>query len=129
MLFSWSTLRGVLPDIVVAGDEGTLHLWPQASYIDLYPANGTLIKRALTFVRPYALQEKLMLPRFERIRIRVPEREGSGYLGEFREFLGAVVEERDVVSPPIDARRDLEVVLRAYDSLTSRGEAAIAPLP
>lgn len=128
MLLSWATLRGHLPDIVIAGEKGTIHLWPGASYIDLYPVDPPLVPRLLSLVRPYWLQEKLMRPRFGRVRISLPEREGSGYLGEIREFVAAVAEERQPTTPPEDGRRDLEIVLRCYDALAQSSKVRIAPL-
>jgi predicted dehydrogenase len=128
MLLSWATLRGHLPDIVIAGEKGTIHLWPGASYIDLYPVDPPLVPRLLSFVRPYWLQEKLMRPRFGRVRISLPEREGSGYLGEIREFVAAVAEERQPTTPPEDGRRDLEIVLRCYDALAQSNKVRIVPL-
>jgi myo-inositol 2-dehydrogenase/D-chiro-inositol 1-dehydrogenase len=117
MFLSWSSPRGQIPDIIVAGERGTIHLWPGTSYIDLFPVEPPLIPRLLSFVRPYWLQEKLSRPRFGRVRIPLPEKEGSGYMGEIREFLAAVAEEREPASPPEDARRDLEIVLTCYEAL------------
>ncbi len=128
MFLSWSSQPGQLPDIIVAGDKGTIHLWPGAAYIDLYPVEPPLIPRLLSFVRPYWLQEKLMRPRFGRVRIPLPEKEGSGYRGEIREFLAAVAEEREPVSPPEDGRRDLEIVLNCYDALAKGVRVPIEPL-
>jgi len=128
MYLSWSSPRGLLPDIIVAGSEGTIHLWPGTAYIDLFPVAPPLIPRLLSFVRPYSLQEKLMRPRFGRVRMRLPEKEGSGYLGEIREFLAAVAEERAPASPPEDARRDLEIVLSCYDALTKGARVSIDPV-
>ena len=128
MFLSWSSLRGQLPDIIVAGEKGTIHLWPGASYIDLYPVEPPLIPRMLSFVRPYSLQEKLMRPRFGRVRIPLLKKEGSGYMGEIREFLAAVAEEREPTSPPEDGRRDLEIVLSCYDALAKRGRVIIEPI-
>lgn len=128
MLLSWSSLRGHLPDIVVAGEKGTFHLWSGASYIDYYPADPPLIPRLLSYVRPYWLQEKLLRPQLGRVRISLRDREGSGYLGEFREFLSAVSEERVPVSPPSDARRDLEIVLCSYEALATHTRVQIPPI-
>ncbi len=128
MFLSWASLRGHLPDIVVAGEKGTIHLWPGASFLDLYPVEPPLVPRLLSFVRPYWLQEKLMRPRFGRVRIPLPEREGSGYLGEIREFVAAVAEERQPSTPPEDGRRDLEIVLRCYDALTQSCRVQIESL-
>jgi predicted dehydrogenase/flavin reductase (DIM6/NTAB) family NADH-FMN oxidoreductase RutF len=128
MYLSWSSPRGLLPDIIVAGSEGTIHLWPGSAYVDLFPVAPPLIPRLLSFVRPYWLQEKLMRPQLGRVRISLPEKEGSGYLSEIREFLAAVTEERDPASPPEDARRDLEIVLTCYDALAKSAKVSIAPV-
>ena len=126
MFFSWASLRGHLPDIVVAGEKGTIHLWPGAPYIDLYPVDPPLIPRLLSFVRPYSLQEKLMRPRFGRVRMKVSE--SSGYQGEFREFLAAIIEGREPASPPDDGRRDLEIVLHCYTALAEQSKVSVPSL-
>jgi predicted dehydrogenase len=82
----------------------------------------------LSLVRPYWLQEKLMRPQFGRVRIKLPEGEGSGYPGEMREFLAAVAEERAPISGPEDGRRDLEIVLRCYAALSEGERVSIAPV-
>lgn len=125
MLLSWASVRGYLPDIVVAGEKGTFHLWPSAPFLDYYPADPCLIVRLGSYVRPYWLRELWMHPRFGRVRIKVPEREGTGYADEVCEFLSAIAEERQPVTPPEDGRRDLEIVLRCYDALTQCRRADI----
>jgi len=126
MLLSWSSLRGHIPDIVVAGEKGTLHLWPGASYLDFYPVRPTAILRLASYIRPYWLQAKFMREQFGRIRIGLRDKE-SGYQGEFREFLAAVAEGRSPVSPPQDGRRDLEIVLNCYEALSKHTSVAISP--
>jgi predicted dehydrogenase/flavin reductase (DIM6/NTAB) family NADH-FMN oxidoreductase RutF len=116
LFVTWSAKLGILPDIAVLGDHGTFHLWPRARYVDYYPAAGTQITHLLEYVRPYSLQARLRRPSFERLRLRVPSEETTGYVAEFREFLNAVVEERQPVTTAQDARRDLEVVARTYDA-------------
>ncbi len=125
MLLSWTSLRGHAPDIVVAGEKGTLHLWPGANYLDFYPVSPPVISRLCSYVRPYWLQAKLMREQFGRVRTSLRDKEGSGYLGEFREFLAAVSEGREPASPPEDGRRDLEIVLRCYDALAEQTRVAI----
>jgi UDP-N-acetyl-2-amino-2-deoxyglucuronate dehydrogenase len=120
MLLSWSSLRGHVPDIIVSGDSGSFHLWPGTNFIDYYPVAPPLLPRLLSYVRPYWLQEKLMRPQFGRVRIKLADKEGSGYFGEMREFLSAVAENRPPISPAEDGRRDLEIVLAAYKSLGQR---------
>ncbi|MGH9881984.1 MAG: Gfo/Idh/MocA family protein, partial [Pyrinomonadaceae bacterium] len=34
MLVSWSSQRGDLPDVVIAGEKGTIYLWPGAAFLD-----------------------------------------------------------------------------------------------
>lgn len=128
LILSWASARGHLPDIIVAGQKGTIHLWPGTSYIDLYPQDPPLIPRLLSMVRPYWLQEKLMRPQFGRVRISLPEKEASGYQAEVREFLAAVAEDREPASPPEDARRDLEIVLSAYEALAQKQRVPVPVL-
>lgn len=128
MLLSWSTQRGTLPDIVVAGDLGTFHFWPGARFYDYFPVSPRLLTRALSFVRPHSLRDKLMRPSLQQVRRSVKDEDPTGYRGEFEEFMAAVVEGRPAVTPPQDARRDLEIVLTAYESLESGAPTPIAPL-
>jgi predicted dehydrogenase len=115
----------MLPDIVVEGEKGTLHLWPGTNYFDYYPVDPTFASRVTSYIRPYWLQAKLTRPQFGRIRVSLRDQEGSGYLDEFKEFLVAVAEERQPASPPEDGRRDLEIVLRCYDSLANQSRVVI----
>jgi predicted dehydrogenase len=117
MLLTWATNRGDLPDIVLAGDEGTLHLWPGKRFLDYYPVAPRVVPQAISYLRPYWLQEKLLRPRMQRRRITLPDRDGTGYLGEMEEFLAAVAEERLPATAPQDARRDLEIIQSAYEAL------------
>lgn len=117
LLLSWAGPRGHSPDIILSGDRGVLHLWPGAPYVDLYPAEPRAIPRLLSYVRPAWLAEKLMRPEWQRVRLPIAEEDRLGYLTEVREFLTAVAEGRSPVSAPEAARRDLEVVLCAYQAL------------
>jgi len=122
---TWSAKPGLLPDIAVLGDRGTFHLWPRARHVDYYPAAGTPLTHFLDYVRPYSLQARLRRPSFERIRIRVPGQETTGYVAEFREFLNAVTQERQPVTPAEDGRRDLEIVERTYEALRQGDRVSI----
>ena len=126
MLCSWATNRGHTPDIVVLGDRGTFHLWPGARYLDYYPVTPRLLPRLLSLARPYRLRDWLLRPSLQRVRVRLPDRDGTGYVAEVREFLATVAEERPPASHPVDARRDLEIVLRSYEAL-ERGERVPVP--
>jgi predicted dehydrogenase len=57
----------------------------------------------------------------QRVRRKIANEDRQGYLTEVREFLAAVTEGREPASPPEDARRDLEIVLRCYQSIGSGG--------
>jgi predicted dehydrogenase/flavin reductase (DIM6/NTAB) family NADH-FMN oxidoreductase RutF len=126
---TWSAKPGILPDIAVLGDRGTYHLWPRAKHVDYYPAIPTRILKLLEYVRPYRLQARLMRPSFGRVRVRVPGEETTGYVLEFREFLNAVVEEREPATTARDARRDLEIVVRTYESLARSERVGIGSHP
>jgi predicted dehydrogenase/flavin reductase (DIM6/NTAB) family NADH-FMN oxidoreductase RutF len=117
MLLSWATHRGHLPDIVIAGEKGTLHLWPGSHYFDYYPVEPSFKTKVVSQIRPYWLQEKLLRPTFQRKRIRLQDRDVTGYLGEMQEFIAAVAEERQPASSASDGRRDLEIVTSCYNAL------------
>lgn len=127
LLLSWAGPRGHAPDIVVAGDQGVLHLWPGAGYYDLYPAAPQPVTVALSYLRPRRLAERLMSPVWQRVRRRIADEDRRGYLSEVREFLAAVGEGRSPASPPADARRDLEIVLCAYAALRDEIWTPIPP--
>ena len=128
MLISWSSHRGHLPDIVIAGENGTIHLWPRARYIDYYPVAPRPLTRIVSEVRPYWLQEKLMSPRLQRDRIKLRGRDVTGYLGEMEEFVAAVAEEREPATSAEDGRRDLEIVMSCYEALSTGLPATIPSL-
>jgi predicted dehydrogenase/flavin reductase (DIM6/NTAB) family NADH-FMN oxidoreductase RutF len=127
LLLSWASNRGHLPDLVVLGEKGTLHLWPSASYFDYYSAAPLLLTRLVSYVRPYWLQNKLMRPTLQRVRITVPGRGRTGYEAEMQEFLSAVAEQRPPALLPEEGRRDLEIVLHCYESLDHGTGVQIAP--
>ncbi len=124
MLATWSAHMGSLPDLIVTGDHGAFHLWPQAGYYDFYPAPSGVRAELIGFVRPYSLQAKLMTPRRwrQRVRCSVPD---DGYIEEMREFVSAISQDRAPLSTGEDGKRDLEIVLCAYDSLQSGAREAI----
>ncbi len=128
MLLSWSSQRGHLPDIVVAGEEGTFHLWPGSRYVDYYPVAPLPLTRMVSQVRPYWLQEKLMSPRLQRTRINLRNRDQTGYLGEMEEFLAAIAEDREPITPADDGRRDLEIALCCYEALLTDEVTTIPPV-
>jgi predicted dehydrogenase len=125
-LTTWSAVLGQLPDLILLGDRGTFHLWPLRGYYDFYPVAPRPLTRLLQYVRPYALQRLLMRPGLqrERIRFRGPD---DGYAAEMREFLTAVAENRTPATRAEDARRDLEIVLRCYESMESGQSRVIDP--
>jgi hypothetical protein len=62
----------------------------------------------------------------QRVRIRLSDRDGTGYVDEVREFFAAIAEDRPPTSRALDCRRDLEIVLRSYEAL-ERGERLTVP--
>jgi predicted dehydrogenase len=113
---------------VIAGEKGTIHLWPGVNYLDLYPVSPSPATQFVSLVRPYWLQEKLMSPTLQRRRIKLGRRDMTGYLGEMEEFISAVAEERPPVTPATDARRDLEIVMSCYEALRTGRPATIPPI-
>ncbi|MFQ5850245.1 MAG: Gfo/Idh/MocA family oxidoreductase [Candidatus Binatia bacterium] len=128
ILLSWASKRGNLPDIVVAGEKGTLHLWPGAGYLNYYPVAPRSLTRVISYVRPYWLQAKLMRPNRQCIRIALSDEDKTGYLSEVREFLDAIAKEREPCTLPEDGRRDLEIVLCGYEALERDERVQIKPL-
>jgi predicted dehydrogenase/flavin reductase (DIM6/NTAB) family NADH-FMN oxidoreductase RutF len=123
MLLSWVTMRGHVPDITVAGDKGTLHVWPGSRSLDYYAATvrgEDPIESLMTRLMPRRSQRRER-PR----RILVPGQDQTGYEAEMREFLSAVIEERQPASLPEDARRDLEIVLCGYEALARGARVSI----
>jgi predicted dehydrogenase len=120
MVLSWASTRGQFPDFVLMGDKGTIHLWPGKTFLDYYPVAPGFLMRAIPYVRPYWLQQKLLHPNLQRQRIKLRGREGTGYEKEFREFCAAVIEKRPPASSAEEGRRDLEIVLCGYEALKSR---------
>jgi predicted dehydrogenase len=126
MLFSWTCNAGNLPDIVVMGDEGTVHLWPAKHYYDYYPKKPLFLASLVRKVRPYWLQQKLWHPVLARERRWMNSSDQLGYVSELEAFLKAV--ENDGNSP-VDAResrRDLQIALTCSDSLR---RAEQVPIP
>ena len=71
------------------------------------------------------LQERLMRPTLQRIRKRFSDKDATGYLGEMKEFVAAVAEGREPVTPAEDARQDLQIILRSYESLADGAARSI----
>ena len=84
-----------------------------------YPREPRPFQRLVSKVRRHWLQEKLMSPRMEGQRVRVPGNDTTGHTGQMREFLRAVASGSAETALAVDARRDLEIILRAYDSMNS----------
>jgi len=66
-----------------------------------------------------------MRPTLQRIRKRFSDKDATGYLGEMKEFVAAVAEGREPVTPAEDARQDLQIILRSYESLADGAARSI----
>jgi predicted dehydrogenase len=64
----------------------------------------------------------------QRVRLPIKDREITGYLGEMREFLDAIAQQRVPTSSGEDGRRDLEIVIKAYQALSNQSWTEIAPV-
>jgi predicted dehydrogenase len=121
----WAGSVGDHPEYIIVAKGGTLKLQPDAKFIDFYPVGGTKRSRLLSRF-PYRIQERLRTPEIGRRRIRV-----SGDRLGYRETLGAFLRlaesgEKSSASA-VEARRDLEIVLRAYDSIRTGMPVPISP--
>jgi scyllo-inositol 2-dehydrogenase (NAD+) len=125
MLLNWSSPRGHSPDIIISGDRGVLQLWPGEPFVELYPVEPRPLTELVSMVRPAWLQEKLMRPTLQRVRLPIPDTDITGYLTEVREFIAAASEGRAPATPAVDGRRDLEIVLRGYESMRSEAWVSI----
>lgn len=119
MLLNWVSPRGAGPDVVIAGERGTLHLWPGDAHVDLYHGQNSEVVRLASRVSA-RLGGKLARLSKGRKRMRLTDRDPGGYLGEIREFLAAVSERRAPACGPEHGARDLEIVVNAYDGLERR---------
>jgi predicted dehydrogenase/flavin reductase (DIM6/NTAB) family NADH-FMN oxidoreductase RutF len=123
---TWAANLGKLPDIVLAGDRGTFHLWPATGYFDYYAVAPRPIVELLGYVRPYWLQAKLMRPELQRLRVRTGGPD-NGYREEMCAFLTAIAGGKAGLDSANAARRDLEIVLCAYRSMESGRSEEIPP--
>ena len=119
VLLSWTARRGELPEYIVICEKGSLHLWMNRASMVFYPSEPRPFQRLVSKVRPHWLQEKLMSPRMEGQRVRLPGNDTTGHTGQMREFLRAVASGSAETALAVEARRDLEIILRAYDSMNS----------
>src|SRR6266496_235887 len=115
VLLSWTVRRGDLPEYIVICEKGSVHLWMNRASMDFYPTEPLPFQRLMSKVRPHWLHEKLMSPRMEGTRVRLQGRDTTGHMGQMREFLGAVESGSAETASAVEARRDLEIIFRAYD--------------
>ena len=66
-----------------------------------------------------------MRPTMQRVRKTFSDKDATGYLAEMQEFVAAVAEGRKPVTSAEDGRRDLEIIVRSYDSLYSGSVTAV----
>jgi predicted dehydrogenase len=60
----------------------------------------------------------------ERVRCGGPD---DGYVEQMREFLTAIVEDRQPVAAAEEGRRDLEIVVGCYEAMDTGRRVAIPP--
>jgi predicted dehydrogenase len=119
VLLGWTARRGDLPEYIVICEKASLHLWMNRGSMVVYPTEPLPVQRLMSKVRPHWLQEKLMSPRLEGRRVRLPGNDRTGHIGQMREFLRAVASGSAETGSALEARRDLETIFRAYDSMNS----------
>jgi len=119
VLLSWSARRGNLPEYVVMAEKATMHISMSENSLDSYPVDPPPIARLISKLRPHWLQDVLSHPRFERKRVRLAAADRTGHLGQIREFLTAAAAGVAPVDSALEARRDLEIITHAYQSMRS----------
>ena len=119
VLLSWSARRGDLPEYLVICEKWSLHLFMNRASMVFYPTEPLPFQRLVSKGRPYWLQEKLMSQRMEGKRVRLPGNDTTGHMGQMREFLRAVASGSAETASAVEARRDLEIIFRAYESMNS----------
>jgi hypothetical protein len=80
----------------------------------------------LNYVRPYWLQAKLTRPELQRVRVDL-HCDDKGYREEMGAFLTAVQRGEPSVTSAENGKRDLEIVLCAYEAMKTRRPVAIPP--
>lgn len=114
---SWQASAGRCPELIVLGNRGGLKIWPKSDTVDVYSEAPTLRTRLLSRIRPWRLQSLLSSPENQRRRHHVPREDRLGYQAELQDFLGRVQRGRTDTESAQEARRDLEVVMAAHESL------------
>jgi predicted dehydrogenase len=121
LALSWQASPGLCPEFIATGSRGAMKIWPDGSFLDLYPLEPQFWTRAIAQVRPYWLRKWLESPETQRRRFKLPKRDRLGYQAELRQFLEAIEQGYPDVSSALEARRDLEIALAAHASLASGG--------
>ena len=121
-----SATLGTVPDLVLVGDKGTIHVWPRTGIVDYYPLAPRTITRMLSYVRPYSLQAKLMHPNLQRERTKL-NRVDSGYTEEMISFLDMLAKGQPTVESATEGMRDLEIVQYVYQSMEQGSRPVMIP--
>lgn len=127
VLQSWQASAGRVPDIIMAGTDGALKLWPENSELHLFPNRPNLLTRVVSNLRPWWLREFFRSLETQRIRIPLPQHDRMGYQAEIREFLRSIEEETPSQESALSARRDLEIALAGQLSLSTGSPVDCAP--
>ncbi|PWT99264.1 MAG: hypothetical protein C5B51_27575 [Terriglobia bacterium] len=123
---SWAADIGRHPEFLVIADGGSLKLWPHGRYVDLYTNRPGWRSRLVSHIKPWRLQQALRSPEAQRQR-RTISGDPFGYQAELREFLQAAARGTADTTSAEQARRDLEVVQAAYQSMASGKPVDLRP--
>ncbi len=128
LLLNWAGPRAPGPDITVHGTQGTLQIWGGANHVILDPSQPTPWQELFSLARPAALQKRLLRFTSNRQLLPVDGPDFIGYHAQVREFVASVAEGRAPQSTGEEARRDVEIVVRGYDSLAQKQWVTLPPL-
>jgi UDP-N-acetyl-2-amino-2-deoxyglucuronate dehydrogenase len=120
---SWQASVGRCPEFVITGDKGAIMIWPENTSVDFYPVAPGPLSRAVAQIRLWWLKARLESLELQRRRFRVQTWDRMGYQAELRDFVvftelnGNSKTRGENVASAIQGRRDIEVVMAAYESL------------
>jgi predicted dehydrogenase len=120
ILTAWSATAGSIPEFILFGHQGTIHIWAGAGYVDLYPVSPTFTTRIVAKIRPWWLREYLSSSSNQRKRIPLGyEKDRMGYRAELQEFVTNISSSKPSIEAAQQGRRDLELILLAQQAMVS----------
>jgi predicted dehydrogenase len=109
---SWGVESGQLPEFLIMGSEGSLHLWPGRRFLTWYPRNPRGVRGLLQRKLPVRLSSRLFNTS-QRVCVRLPGNDLLGYKQELRAFLSSQDQNHCSYDDALEAVADLKIVEEA----------------